>query len=170
MRPDRDERGFSLLELVAVLAIYSVLAILTVQLLSNAAISRTQISESVVSVTEAAAAAAVLRRDLEHLSPASGAQPPRFGDATAVFRTSDGIRAEAVEWRLDGGTLLRITEAGRQPMLMGVTRFDLRVLGPSGVWMPGSAFAQTAPGDLPKGLEAVIDLASLGPIRVVVAR
>ena len=91
MRPDRDERGFSLLELVAVLAIYSVLAILTVQLLSNAAISRTQISESVVSVTEAAAAAAVLRRDLEHLSPASGAQPPRFGDATAVEKMAKKV-------------------------------------------------------------------------------
>lgn len=166
------QSGFSLLELVAVLAVYAVMAILSLQLLSNATLNRTKVSAATQSVTEAAAAIAVLRRDLEAMVPGDGPERLSIGEDGAAFGRSDGLTRVLVDWRLDPTTdeLRRTTTEGALLMLRDVSDIRFRVSGAQGGWLPGSAFVPDHPGDLPRGIEVVVDSVELGELRLVVAR
>jgi hypothetical protein len=148
------------------------MAILSLQLLANATLSRAQVSEASRTVTEAAAAIAVLRRDLEAMVPGVGPERFSIGADGAAFGTSDGLSRVLVDWRLDPATgdLRRRAEDGAQVMLRDVADLRFRVAGARGGWLPGSSFTPDHPGDLPRGIEVIIDTARLGELRLVVTR
>lgn len=185
MRNSASDQGMTLLELVAVLAIFSVLALVSVNLLSSGLNSRNRIAEADSAVADMAATVAVLRRDLETMAPVAlaGEDRPVFRadrNGGLVFaRLSAGNALETVTWRVDpaAGVLLRNTrgfgasgETIETVRLAGVSAWRLRVSAGGGEWREASGWAGSDPGDLPVAVEAVLSLDELGEIRVVVAR
>lgn len=174
----RRDAGVTLLELVAVLAVYGIVAVLSLQLLSGAMLSRERTAAARAETAEAAAVLAVMRRDLEQLAPvASGSEPVfRLDPGRARFATAGGPGAfaapRAIAWRHDADTrrLVREGDGVAQVMLEGVGALAFRVSDGPGGWRDGPGWRGAGPADLPRGIEARIETDALGPLRLVVAR
>lgn len=177
MMRNRTDAGVTLLELVVVLAIFSVLSLMGVQLLSQAMANRDAVAHTDGRVSALSTAVAVLRRDLEQAIPepdASG-EIPFFaisGDGLRVVSATDAGTA-AVFWQIDAGKsrLLRrrqdngeVTVALDQVNAMRIDVFE------GADWADGATWRPTGPADLPRGLRVVLSLADLGDVPIVVAR
>lgn len=175
--PLRTDRGLTLLELVAATAIFALVAVMATQALTGGLIQRRALGGTAEQAAALARTLALLRQDLAaavplpHLPAAGPRGAPLEPLPTGGFALSraapDGGFARVV-WRVDPGRseLIRATapltgagspEAG-EALLPGVTAIRLTPRG------------EAPEGELPPGLEAVIDTADRGTLRVVVAR
>ncbi|SIS95471.1 general secretion pathway protein J [Roseivivax lentus] len=174
--PQRDA-GLSLLELVAVLAIFSVVALMGVQLLSQAMSNRDRLLRADARVTALTAVIAVLRRDLEQAIP----QPDRSGKLPVFaiagnsirLAAPDGAGSTAILWRHDPSAdrLVREGATGDAATLqladVGAMRVD--IFGETG-WSDGQTWRADGPADLPDGVRVVLSLNDMGDVPIVVAR
>ena len=175
---DRREAGFTLLELTAVLAIFSVLAILALNLLSQGMKNRDAISRLDARTADIAGAVAVLRRDLETMAPVADGDDVAFTVGTDLLSFASAAGADAllrVTWRVDAaGTLTR--ESAAWPAREAVTIPILSDVGGLTVetfdrdWSSAAIWRSDGPADLPRGIAVTLDLSEAGPLRVVVAR
>lgn len=171
----RRDRGLSLIELLAAMAILAVVATMGVQMIANGLAQRrvlTQIDERAGAL---AVTLALLRQDLESAVPvvASAGQPAVAVARDAIAWQRGGLLDDTgapspgsapVRWALNGDTLTRqLGDGPAVAMLTEVRSIDLRGLG-------GALPRVGEPVALSPGFEAVIDHARLGALSVVVAR
>jgi general secretion pathway protein J len=189
MPPGTRDAGFTLLELVAVLAIYSLIAVISTQVLSSALRNQGRAQSAMHDVTESVAILSVLRRDLETMTP-TGSLPDR-SDAFASdangritlmrepVRGGSGAGLERIEWGVDRetGTLWRRSSLPesvetRVPvaMLRGLEAWDVRALTGEGEWIPAESWSATDIAELPRAVEVRLHTAALGDLRMVAAR
>lgn len=188
--------GFTLLELTVVLAVFSVVAVLSLGSLSGALLARERIGEVGSRTSEFAAAAALLRRDLEAMVPASIKQSGDFPSSPfAVSDTSQRLSLFAagqwdieansngnisqIDWYLDrsDATLWRSTRtlgteapAESVPVLTGVSNWRVGVRYDDGSASAGSDWLGADNYSLPRGVDVRFDIENLGNVRVLVAR
>lgn len=171
----RTDAGVTLLELVAVLAIFSVLSLMGIQLLSQAMTNRDAVATTDARVAALSTAVAVLRRDLEQAMPQPGASGdrPAFAITGHELQVVTGDTADLVLWQVDADTgRLRRTVSGEGAVsvnLDNVTAMRIHTLGAAG-WIDGAAWRPEGPADLPQGIRVVLTLADLGDVPIVVAR
>jgi len=179
----RGDRGVTLIELLAGMAILAVVSIMAVQALSGALFQRDILSRSDDDAAGMVRALALLRHDLEAVVPVplgeDGGEPTPAIEAGPQGFTlvRAGIGPEGafgrVAWRLSAsGELTRQVwpdpQAAGDPgrvvtVLEGVTALNLSARGGE---MPGA----DDPLSLPPGFELVLDQPRLGSLRLVVAR
>lgn len=190
----RRANGFSLLELVAVLAIFALVALIGVQVIQATVRSSERLSDISEDSGELAVGLALLRQDLNaalprSFSPARGGQEPALRVATPdSFSLSVGglARLDAaasglgrVTWRLDHGTgqlyrqvFTSLTPAGRAPevvVLGGITRFELASYAARGGWRTGFSADPRNIDDLPLGLRVRLTHERAGDLETVVS-
>lgn len=198
MKPAPAPRGFTLIELVAVLAIFSLVAVMGLQALTGGLRARSVLEGTDTAGAELVRTVTLLRRDIEALvpvpfrPPAGREEPALHAPAGAGWagltlagqpRLPDepGAGVVRVEWRLDPATgvlsrrvwTVATPRAGASPgpavpMLAGVQRFEVASMGEAHGWRP--AFE---PGDepalrLPRGVEVRLETERHGPLRMVV--
>lgn len=190
MKNVTQEAGFTLLELMAVLAIYALIAIVSLQVLSGALRNQGRAELAMNDATEAVAVLTVLRRDLEAMAPAAaslatgpGPFSSEAGGRIRIIRASqasgagDGI--EAVEWYVDRttGTLWRIVgepEGYAAPkavrMLEGLETWNVQTLSEQGDWVSANSWHAADVGDFPRAVEVLLRTAALGDLRLVATR
>lgn len=190
--------GFTLVELVAVIAIFSIVAVMSVQALSGGLRLRSALAVTDARAVELARALALLRHDLSALipmafTPEDGAAEPAVlvpagggrlalslgGQPRQNGAPEDGLAR--VVWELDREARLTrrvwtgLTPARADPpavpMLEGVTRLDIRA-----TTAEGAELRSWPPPDggsdtrLPRAIEMVIETDAFGTLRVLVAR
>ena len=175
----RGDRGATLIELVAVMAIFSVIALIAVQLLSSGLRNRAALEGLDDPAARLSAMAAVLRRDMERAAPVVGpGGAPVFavtdGGAVLTLAVSgapgEALRApEPVTWVFAPGAGSVQRGAGA-PLLDGVTGWDLRLLDASDRWVPAAEWRGETPHELPRALELRLEVTGLGPMRLVAGR
>ncbi|MDW4500487.1 type II secretion system protein GspJ [Sulfitobacter sp. D35] len=188
-----EDRGATLLELTAVMAVFSLLSVMSLQLLAGALDNRTRIVGAGDRAEELAAVSAVFRRDIEHSAPVAdvGGQDARFrvedGGRTLRFSilSDDGGEARQspslriVTWQFDvvTGTLSRSTDAaldeGRAQtaaMLDRLEGWSVRVRTAEDGWLPPGNWRAPEPWELPLAVEITFGARPLGEIRVLAAR
>lgn len=196
----RRDAGLSLLELVVVLAIFSMVAIMGLGALRGALRTQDGLTRIETHTADLARALTLLRADLEAMVPLSftppGGRPePAFQDLGDTGTVTFSIGGQAalpdqqlaglsrVIWRLDpvSGRLTRqlwpvlrpadaTAEAVEVPILDNVRDLEVRVNLPKAGWITG--YGQTGPADLPLPRAVEITLTSVpdGPLRVLVVR
>ena len=180
--PSDAEAGMTLLELTAVMAVFSVVALLGIQLLSSGLASRDRVTRLDARMAEVGAAAAVLRRDVAQMVPipGPGGRPPfRAEEGELAFATASGGAATEIVWRHDPAerTLRRVTAplgseaAGRGGVILaGVSGWSAAVPDDAAGWMPARDWRADGPAALPRAVEVVWTLDGLGVVRLVEAR
>jgi general secretion pathway protein J len=191
----RGDAGLTLLELTAVMAIFSLVAVLSVQSLAGAMNSRERVAGTAGRTTELATTVTLLRRDLAAMVPV--AQVQEGGEWTQAYvvrenelsfvvsgqpRLSDGARGELAQitWTLDpaSGLLTRTrgavpgetTVAEPAPMLEGVSDWSVRTLGSEGGWSAGNWDQPAQARALPRAVEVQLRVEEIGELRILVAR
>lgn len=177
MTSARRDTGVSLLELAAVMAIFSVLSLMGVQLLSQTLVNRDAMATTDARVAALASTVAVLRRDLEQALP----QPDATEGRPVFHITSDSVRVAVatpsgsaqVTWRVDpaDGRLLRSQDTiATAPFFLDEVRsMQIEIFNGEG-WTDGTAWEPSGPADLPQGLRVILSLRDLEDIPIVVAR
>lgn len=182
MTPGRDdpESGFTLIELVAVLAVYGLVAVMSLQLLTGAMRSRDRTEEARAAVVQVSAALAVMRRDLTGMIPVAPAQ----GRTTSleIDDTSLSFVVEAdsdenphlvpVSWRHDSSTgrLIRSADGRETVQLDGIQAITVNVADGAGGWRSGAGWAPVSFAELPPGFEVTLETEELGQVRLVAKR
>ena len=180
MTAREQDSGVSLLELVAVLAIFSLIAVMSLQLLTGALHTQNRLAEAQSHTPRLSAALAVLRRDIETMQPVSGLPGFRFSatdNQLALVTGQADATSQQVTWQLDpGGALTRRAaplgqDTPAPPVLMAedITAWELRVAQPGGPWTAASGQISGAT-PLPAGVAVELDHRALGAIRLVAAR
>ncbi|MCP3971848.1 MAG: prepilin-type N-terminal cleavage/methylation domain-containing protein [Rhodobacteraceae bacterium] len=191
----RRAGGFSLLELVAVLSIFALVALIGVQVIQ----ATVRTSDRLTAISEASGRLALglglLRQDLNAAVP-RGFTPPGGGEQPALtvrqgagFSLSVGGLARLdpgatgfgrVTWRYEPSTgrVLRqvwtsLTPGGRPPpetvVLQDVRRFELASYAVQGGWRPGFASDPREIALLPLGLRVRLDHARAEAVETVVS-
>lgn len=176
----RRDRGLTLIELLAAMAILALVSLMAVQTLSGALFQRDILNRTDVQAGDLSLALALLRRDLEAAAPVSlGLDddlplPAIAADngGISLIRTGLGPAPGAfgrVDWRLDAGGVLarRVTIGGVESPWVPVLA-DLRDLRLGA--MAGTMPDESDPLGLPAGFELNFVHAHHGAIRLVVAR
>ncbi len=180
------DAGVSLLELTAVLAIFSVVAIMAVQLIAAGLQNREHLAAGTDAAADIAALDAVLRRDIGGVVPLAGPDQPRFGPGDMAFVSAvagadrDGglPRLIRVNWRYDAarGEVWRTAAPLDAPrpeqtalLLDGVTGWAARVLTGAGAWVDAQDWRATGPGDRPRALDIRLATRDLADLRLLVA-
>lgn len=181
-------RGFTLVELIAVLAIFSLVAVMAMQALSGSIRSRDALTRADDDAAELMRGLTLLRSDLDAIIPAdfhppTGApEPPaEIGPGRLALSLGGQPRLEGetgmrrVEWAHDRAddTLTRrswpgLAGADRGPatvILTGVTGFEAEPLGTPDETLPHPR-TETPP---PRGIALRIDTERHGTLRVVAA-
>lgn len=173
----RKAGGFSLLELIAVLAIFAVVALIGVQVIQASVRSSERLTTLSDETSKLAYALAVLRHDLNaalprRFTPPDGGTEPALVSRAGGFSLSVGGLARLdpgatgfgrVIWRFNrrDGTLLRqvwttLTPGGSAPpevlVLDGIDAFDLASFTLEGGWRDGFAADPRNTAALPMGL------------------
>jgi general secretion pathway protein J len=186
MTPGTTDRGVSLLELVAVMAIFSLVAVMALNLLSAGLKAQTRIAASSTDVPEITAALAVMRRDLEGMQPVSlsgtgtstgfGVTDGTPGLSLVTVSAGDGW---SIDWKLaDDGTLMRTarpfgeSDAGGEAVIMahGFSELSVRVADAAGIWRVAIPLRPDEAADLPRGIAVDLIHDTLGLLPLVVAR
>ena len=188
--------GFSLLELVAVLSIFALVALIGVQVLQ----ATIRNSERLVEVSDVSAdlarTLALLRQDLDAALPMSftepnGADRPSLQTEAGGFALTVGGLARLepnatgqgrVRWRLDpaSGQILRQVWTTREPgsrrsagaevpVLADIRGFELASYAVQGGWRAGYSANPRDIAALPLGLRVRLDHARFGEITVTVS-
>jgi general secretion pathway protein J len=177
-------KGFSLLELVAVLAIFAVVALIGVQVMQSTLRSSERLTDISEQSREIAVALSLLRQDLGNAVPRAfippgGGQQPALVQGQGGFALSVGGLARLdpgasgfgrVIWRYDPTTdqLLRRVWTSLNPgdpraaspeitVLSGVNSVALFSYDVQGGWRPGFASDPGNPSVLPLGVRLRID-------------
>ncbi len=179
MARSQGDEGMTLLELTMVMAIFSLLAVMALQLLSAALHNRTRITAASVAVADVVAVTSLLRRDLATAVPVSDDDSRAF-DATREslsFAIADRDGLQRVTWQLEERRLRRASrpwlETGDTPasvMLEDVDDLQLRLMTDSGRWIDAASWQGPEPWALPAALDVRFDTAELPDLRVLVAR
>ena len=187
-------QGFSLLELVAVLAIFAMVALIGVQVIQATVRSSERLSDISESAGELAVGLALLRQDLNaavprSFSPATGGSEPALRVPTPdSFSLSVGglapLNADAsglgrVTWRLDRATgqlyrqvFTSLTPGARVPevpVIGGITDFALASFTVQGGWRTGFSADPRNIDQLPLGLKLRLTHARAGALETVVS-
>ncbi|MDU8912178.1 type II secretion system protein GspJ [Aestuariicoccus sp. MJ-SS9] len=154
----RRDRGLTLIELVAAMAVFALIAVMGLQALTGSLRMRDALASRAEAATDLALATALLRQDLSGALPMlffpPGGAPPRSAMAEdgAGFALSrgglPGARIGRVEWRLSDGALTRrvwptLTPASPAqkspavPVLDGIAALSWRSHWPGAGWVPG---------------------------------
>ena len=174
--------GFSLLELVAVLAIFALVAVAGVQVIQATVRTSDRLTEVSEASGELALGLALLRQDLNAalprpFAPPGGGDEPALRAGTAGFALTVGglARLDAgatgfgrVVWRHDPANEALYRQVwttltpggGRAPevrVMTGVRRFELASYEVQGGWRPGFAADPRDVARLPLGLRVRID-------------
>lgn len=189
----RRAAGFSLLELVAVLSIFALVALIGVQVIQSAVRSSDRLTAISDQSGELALALALLRQDLaaalpREFVPWNGATQPALSAAADGFSLTVGGLARLganvsgqgrVTWRLgpDGRLTRRLWTSltpgrGRVPevtVARGITRFQLSSFRVQGGWRPGFAADPRRPEALPLGLKVRLDHPRAAGLETVVS-
>lgn len=191
----RSDQGFSLLELVVVLAIFALVALTGTQVIRAAIQADTRLSEIGDDSRELAVALALLRRDLGaaigigFVSPAGAAEPPLRIGAEGFSLSVGGLGFGPqdsgfgrVVWRLDraSGALTRqvwttLTPAapqagsGEVTLLRDVRAISVEAFQLPGGWQPGFTADPRQPVSLPRALRVRIDHARYARLDTVVS-
>lgn len=173
-------RGFTLIELMAAVAILAVVSLMAVQVLGGAIFQRDALLARDDQGAALAMTLALLRRDVESLAPlppSLEARSPEAGvlalpDGGVAFHRAGillpdaaGTRTAEVRWRLRDGVLIREVAgveggaATEQALLEGVRALSLRALA-----------SEPEPLVPAPGYEVLLETEAFGPIRLVVAR
>lgn len=190
MRPQaHSTSGFSMLEFVAVLAVFSVVSTMAIGILGGAVRTQERLSTTSELPVSVVAAASLLRRDVEQMVAVSGrlgsgrsfsATGSRMSFFVAMSSGSDEAaetRLAEITWENSGGSLTRRSRpiggssaSERVKLLDGVSDWSLTAYVGSGASVPGAAWAPRALGDLPIGIDLRVEVEGFGPLRVVAAR
>lgn len=191
-----EDRGFTLLELIAVLAIFSLVAIMSVNALAGGLRGTMRIAQTSDQLTNVMTVTEVLRRDLEAIVPvsssfATGGPPASFVVEDTRHSLSFVTMGQLDRSTLQGGTLMSVrwdvnqnsntlirTErphASGAPArstlaLDGVSGWNVSIWTDRGERRPGPAWRRQPPETLPRGIEVSFAVETLGPLQVVVAR
>ena len=184
MRVDPQTKGFSLLELVAVLAIFAMVALIGVQVMQSTLRSSERLTEISEQSAEMAVALSLLRQDLSNavtrgFIPPGGGEQPALVQGQGGFALSVGGLARLdpgasgfgrVVWRYDPVTdqLLRRVWTSLTPgdpraaspeiaVLSGVEGFNLFSYDTQGGWRSGYASDPGNPSVLPLGVRLRIE-------------
>ena len=189
-------KGFSLLELVAVLAIFAMVALIGVQVMQSTLRSSERLTEISDQSGEMAVALSLLRQDLSN-AVTRGFIPPGGGEQPALVQGQGGFALSVggvarldpgasgfgrVVWRYDPTTdqLLRRVWTSLNPgdpraaspeiaVLSGVEGFSLFSYDAQGGWRPGYASDPGNPVVLPLGVRLRIEHARAEAIDVTVS-
>lgn len=177
------DQGLSLLELTAVLAIFSVVAILALQMLSAGLQNRQRLGAASAAAQSVAAFSAVLRRDVEAGAAAGKAfDVSRNGRSFAMTTSAAGADPAALEqvtWQFDPATstLTRSTRAFADTaapvqtvLIEGVTDWRVMAMTEGGGWVAAETWRGLADWDQPAAVSVSLRVDALGDIRVLVAR
>lgn len=199
-RPFGRDSGLSLLELVVVLAIFSMVAIMGLGALRGALRTQDGLTRVETHTAALARALTLLRADLEAMvplpfTPPEGAPEPAFRDLRDAGSLTFSIGGQAtlpgqqlaglsrVIWRFDPakGRLTRqiwpvlrpadaSVEAPEVTMLDNVRDLEVRANLPKSGWITG--YGQNGDADLPLPLAVEVKITSIpdGPLRVLVVR
>ena len=192
----RRAAGFSLLELVAVLSIFALVALIGVQVLQATIRSSERLSEISDDSADLARAVALLRQDLDAALPMVFTDPNGADRASLVAAVgefaltvgglarleSNGSGQGRVRWRFDAGSgqMLRQVWTTRQPgsprsvsapvtVLDNVRSLELASYAVQGGWRPGFSADPREITKLPLGLRVRVDHARFGEIVVTVS-
>jgi len=182
-----QDRGLTLLELVAATAIFAMVAMMALQALTGGLIQRRVIEAADSHQAALMRALSLLRQDLQaavpapHL-PATGAAGPALellpAGGFALSRAGlpglsgpDDPGLARVVWRIEAGQVRLIrrvlpltgSEASVRPEQVVLEGVSAVTLIPRGEWAD-------APAGLPPGLEVVLETRDWGQLRLVVAR
>jgi len=193
------DRGFSLLEMVAVLAIFALVALIGVQVIGATLKADRRLSGITEANGELAVALALLRRDLDAgislpFYPGGGGAEPalRVAPGADSFSLSIGglagigARPDAglgrVTWRYDraGGQLIRqlwtvLAPGGARAagpevaVLSDVVGMDVASFATVSGWSRGYASDPRAPDDLPRAIRVRLQHRTFGTLETVVA-
>lgn len=176
-------KGFSLLELVAVLAIFALVSLIGVQVIDASVRSQTRMSQTHDAVADLSFALALLRRDMNAATAlpfqtSEGPVPPIQINATGFTLTVSGMGLDPetseiaqVRWqRTSDGTLTRqvVTAAAAAPervILAGIDGFAISAYDAQAGWRPG--FRSTEATPLPRGLRVRFDHTTAKGIEIV---
>jgi type II secretion system protein J len=183
--------GFTLIEFVVVLAVFSVISTMAIGILGGALRINDRLATTSEVSLSVVAAASLMRRDVEQMVAVSERlNSERSFSAVGngmsfIVATSEGS-AEAAETQLseitwenaDGNLTRRVrtigsasaSDVGRVKLLEGVSNWNLTAYVEPAISVPGVAWAPRALGDLPLGIDLRIDVEGFGPLRVVAAR
>ena len=161
-------RGFTLIEVMAAVAILAVVAVMSVQTLGGVMLHRDILLRQDDQAAELLRSLALLRRDFEAAAPLTdaGARNGLLGDAQGVTLLRGGLAdlpgvaagVQRLRWAVVGGALTRQLGADAAVvMLRGVQGF-------------GVSPVQATGDTLPPGFEIRLESARFGAIRLVVAR
>ncbi len=191
----RASRGFSMFELVVVLAIFALVALTGTQVIRATVQADHRLSQISDTSRELAVALALLRRDLGaaigigFVAPAGGAEPPLRIGADGFSLSVGGLGTGPdqdglgrVVWRLDraSGTLTRrvwptLAPAASQAasaevtLLGGVRSIAVEAFQLPGGWQPGFVADPRQPVSLPRALRVRIDHARHERLETVVS-
>ncbi|MGV6848432.1 MAG: type II secretion system protein GspJ [Marinibacterium sp.] len=183
------ELGMSLIELTAALAIFSLLAVMAIQLLSGALNTRTRVTSVGADAADIAATLSVLRRDLRAATFANrpgkiagtGIDGPGLTLVTLASMTGKDADLGApwsVNWSVDqtDQTLRRMAAPLHDasavtdvPVLTDVHDWSVRVLQMDGEWIRADAWAGRDVPSPPRAVEVRFSVGTYGPVRVLVA-
>jgi len=187
-------KGFSLLELVVVLAIFALVALIGVQVIQATVRSSDRLTEVSEQSAELALALALLRQDLGAALPRAFT-PPNGGTEPALSVGSGGFSLTVgglvplspnasglgrVTWKLVPGSdqLVRqvwttLTPGGGRPaetiVLTGIERLELDSYQAQSAWRPGFSPDPRNIGELPLGLRVRIEHIRLGTLETLVS-
>ena len=190
------EAGFSLLELVVALAIFSVVALMSLQALQGSLVTDRALRQRDAENSGLTLALARLRFDLdaavamEFTTPAGQVQPPALADDDGFaltiagqgrFAGEPGSDFARVQWRLADGRLTRRLWPSLIPardqaagpataVLSGVSGLQIESFDPAGGWRPGIAVTAADPDTppaLPAALRVTLDTGRWGRIDLV---
>lgn len=183
----RRDTGLTLLELAVVMAIFSLVAVITLQAMSGAMTSRGRVAASGAETAALAAATALLRRDLKAMVPLPvGDRGMAFSDSAdgIVFVAAgqsdlpEGDRSgpAQVTWSVSvNGGLLRtrqIPDAApvTMEMLTSVSGWNVHSLDDQGTWREETSAIPAEARVLPRAVDVKFTVEGFGQIRVLVAR
>ena len=190
---ERGDAGLTLLELTAVLAIFSLVAVLSVESLTGAMNARGRVVAEGERTAALAGTLTLLRRDLGAMVPVAVREPdggwtqsyavgerelsmfvagqPRLPDgdrgATALITWSvDPVRGQLVRTRRSLGR----AEVVAVSMLDGVSEWSVRTLDDKGGWTNGRWNDPRGVRALPSAVEVRLRVDEIGDLRILVAR
>lgn len=191
------DRGITLIELVVVLAVFALIATMSLQALSGTLRQRDRLLALEAETADITLALTLLRADLQAAAPLVF-HPPNApaqsaltvlaggrGMALSVSGRFDVTRVGGaglgrVIWRLQDGnltrqswpTLIPATSAQQSPVVVmarGITGFELRRLTPDLHWQTGpDVNAGAGSSHLPRAINVILDSATLGRISTLV--